>query len=101
MAEISLMSTGGGSYEIEIDYPVVEKELDNAKQFLRSVKLPNVYEGINGQNKLQFVSDWLKRENEIYTLLEQYIEIVEQNIEDTKISAELLKKQDEELAKRK
>lgn len=101
MAEISLMSTGGGSYEIEIDYPVVEKELDNAKQFLRSVKLPNVYEGINGQNELQFVSDWLKRENEIYTLLEQYIEIVEQNIEDTKISAELLKKQDEELAKRK
>jgi len=97
--EKELQATGGGSSEIKLDYEHVISTLENAEQALPSLFLSNVYEGINGANKLEFIEQWLEREEGIRELLNQYIEIVEKNIEDTKANVKTIKEQDEAITR--
>ncbi|MBU5465787.1 YwqI/YxiC family protein [Virgibacillus sp. MSJ-26] len=97
--EKELQATGGGSSEIKLDYEHVISTLENAEQALPPLFLSNVYEGINGANKLEFIEQWLEREEGIRELLNQYIEIVEKNIEDTKANVKTIKEQDEAITR--
>lgn len=97
--EIRLEGTGGGSLEIKMDFNAVVSELENARSALKPLKLSTVYTGINGLNKMQFIDEWIERENAIRSLLIEYMAIVEQNINDTKENVKMLKEQDESITR--
>lgn len=94
-----LEGTGGGSTEIKLDYNHVINTLEKAEQTLPPLFMTNVFEGINGQNKMAFIEEWLKREASIRELLKQYVEIVEKNIADTKDNVKTIKDQDEAMTR--
>jgi hypothetical protein len=47
---------------------------------------------------LEFTSKWIDRETNLEKVFEQYIKIVQKNVEDTRANIDLLKEQDEAIA---
>lgn|SRR5699024_1741815 len=94
-----LEATGGGSTEIKLDYEHVISTLESANQALSPLFMTQVFEGINGQNKMEFIEAWLLREEIIRELLNQYVQIVEKNITDTKDNVKTIKEQDEAITR--
>lgn len=94
-----LRGAGGGSSEIKLNYEHVISTLENAEQALPPLFISNVFEGINGQNKLQFIEAWLEREEVIRNMLKEYVSIVEKNIVDTKDNVKTIKEQDEAITR--
>lgn len=91
--------TGHGK-EIKMNFEEVAHVLDQMGESIALLKLPMVYNGINGQNQLEFLEEWTERESQIRSFLIQYIAIVEQSIADTKANAQLLKDQDEAIGRK-
>jgi Family of unknown function (DUF5344) len=81
--------------EIKLNYETVMKELDEVKSALANVKIAPPQASTLGKNKLDFTTYWLEREARIHQLINEYVEIVEKNIEDTKANVRSLKEQDE------
>lgn len=94
-----LEGTGGGSTEIKLDYDQVINTLEKAEQALPPLFMTNVFGGINGQNKMAFIEEWLEREESIRELLKQYAGIVKKNIADTKDNVKTIKDQDEAMTR--
>jgi len=85
--------------EIKMNFEEVAHILDQMRESVALLKLPMVYDGINGRNQFEFLEEWTERESQIRSFLIQYIAIVEQSIVDTKASAQLLKDQDEAIGR--
>ncbi|MFC9597690.1 DUF5344 family protein [Peribacillus butanolivorans] len=47
---------------------------------------------------MEFTSKWIERETNLEKVFEQYIKIVQKNVEDTRANIDLLKEQDEAIA---
>ncbi|ASN07408.1 hypothetical protein CFK40_14165 [Virgibacillus necropolis] len=90
-----MKSSSGGTAEIRLDYAAVMSELDKVKQALEALQLAQTSEGLYGQNNLNYTDQWLDRENRLHATFQQYIQIVQKNIEDTKANVTMLKNQDE------
>ncbi|MDM5453780.1 YwqI/YxiC family protein [Peribacillus simplex] len=83
---------------IKLNHPAVTKQVDQVKKALGTVKLGNLPAGELGNNKLEFTSKWIDRETNLEKVFEQYIKIVQKNVEDTRANIDLLKEQDEAIA---
>lgn len=81
--------------EIKLNYEAVMKELNEVKAALQHVKIDPPQASTLGKNKLDFTTYWLEREARIHQLINEYVEVVEKNIEDTKANVHSLKEQDE------
>jgi|GEM_PF-1419142 len=93
------MGQQGHGKEIKMNFEEVAHVLDQMRESVALLKLPMVYDGINGKNEFEFLEEWTERESHIRSFLIQYIAIVEQSIVDTKASAQLLKDQDEAIGR--
>jgi Family of unknown function (DUF5344) len=85
--------------EIKLNYEAVMKELEEVKSALANVKLVTPNSSLLGKNKLDFTTYWLEREARIHQLINEYVEVVEKNIEDTKANVQSLKEQDEAITR--
>ncbi|MDM5214544.1 YwqI/YxiC family protein [Peribacillus sp. RS7] len=83
---------------IKLNHPAVMKQVDQVKTALGTVTLGNLPAGELGSNKLEFTSKWIDRETNLEKVFEQYIKIVQKNVEDTRANIDLLKEQDEAIA---
>ncbi|MET1178806.1 YwqI/YxiC family protein [Peribacillus simplex] len=83
---------------IKLNHPAVTKQVDQVKTALGTVTLGNLPAGELGSNKLEFTSKWIDREINLEKVFEQYIKIVQKNVEDTRANIDLLKEQDEAIA---
>ncbi|MCU9614790.1 YwqI/YxiC family protein [Caldibacillus lycopersici] len=81
--------------QIKLDYFTVKKHLDLMNEQVNRISFTMPFEGDIGRNKLEFTDKWMDREAKFYSLLVQYKEILKKNLEDTYVSIELLKSQDE------
>ncbi|MBO0999533.1 YwqI/YxiC family protein [Bacillus sp. SD075] len=80
---------------IKLNHPAVTKQVDQVKTALGTVTLGNLPAGELCNNKLEFTSKWIDRETNLEKVFEQYIKIVQKNVEDTRANIDLLKEQDE------
>jgi hypothetical protein len=85
--------------EIKLNYETVMKELNEVKSALANVKITPPQASTLGENQLDFTKYWLERETRIHQLINEYVEIVEKNIEDTKANVRSLKEQDEAITR--
>ncbi|MGM7723470.1 YwqI/YxiC family protein [Metabacillus sp. Hm71] len=84
---------------IKLNYEAVMRELDEVKSALANVKIAPPEAGSLGQNRLDFTTYWLEREARIHQLINEYVEVVEKNVEDTKANVRSLKEQDEAITR--
>ncbi|TCP31224.1 hypothetical protein EV207_103107 [Scopulibacillus darangshiensis] len=84
--------------EIKLKHDVVMSHLDKVKTTLGKLSLPEP--GSVGQNKLDFTEGWLEREAAIKKNVSEYMKVVEKNVEDTRASVDLLKRQDEAMVRK-
>ncbi|MBM7605175.1 hypothetical protein JOC75_003198 [Metabacillus crassostreae] len=84
---------------IKLNYQAVIKDLNEAKAALHHVKLATPSSGDLGKNKLDYTSYFLEREARIHQLINEYVSIVEKNLEDTKVNVRSLKEQDEAITR--
>jgi predicted secreted protein len=84
---------------IKLNYEAVMKELKEANSSLANVNLPTPNSGDLGKNRLDFTSSFLEREARIHQLINQYVQVVAKNIEDTKANVRSLKEQDEAITR--
>ena len=85
---------------IKLDYQEVIKELREVQSALANVNIANPESSNLGKNKLDFTTIWLERERRIQQLIDQYVEVVEKNVEDTKANVRSLKEQDEAIGRK-
>lgn len=83
---------------IKLNYEAVTKELNEADSALSSVKLVPA-SGDIGRNRLDFTAYFLEREERIHQFINDYVQIVGKNIEDTKANVRSLKEQDEAITR--
>jgi len=83
--------------EIKLKHAEVVKQLNTVKSKLEAVKLPGP--ASVGQNHLNYTTKWKEREEKIHQMVEQYVKIVEKNLEDTRANVDLLKEQDEAMVR--
>src|SRR5690625_7525803 len=79
--------------EIKMNFEEVAHILDQMRESVALLKLPMVYDGINGRNQFEFLEEWTERESKIRSFLIQYIALVRQSIVNIKVSAPLLNNQ--------
>jgi len=84
---------------IKLNYEAVTKELNEAESALSSVKLTVPASGDIGRNFLDFTTYFLEREERIHQFINDYVQIVGKNIEDTKANVRSLKDQDEAITR--
>lgn len=80
---------------IKLNYDFVMKALDQVQNTLDSVNIQGPSSSVLGQNKLDFTDKWLEREANIQKMVQQYVEVVCKNLDDTRANVELLQDQDE------
>jgi hypothetical protein len=85
--------------EIKLDYSKVMQQLDEVNNALDDLSLPALSKDQLGQNQLEFTNVWIQREENLHTMVKNYIEAVKKNIKDTRASVDILKKQDEAIGK--
>ncbi|WP_147535942.1 YwqI/YxiC family protein [Bacillus marasmi] len=83
---------------IQVKHDEVMKRLTKVKEALSALNLLNPNEQLLGNNKLDFTDRWTSRETTIAFDIASYIEIVAQNIEDTRSNVDSIKQQDEAIA---
>ncbi|TXC89527.1 hypothetical protein FS935_16735 [Metabacillus litoralis] len=84
---------------IKLNYQAVIKDLNEAKSALLHVKLATPSSSDLGKNKLDYTRYFLEREVRIHQLINEYVSIVEKNLEDTKVNVRSLKEQDEAITR--
>ena len=85
--------------EIKLNYDAVMKELNEVKAALANVTIVIPQSSNLGENQLDFTNYWLEREARIHQLINEYVEVVEKNVEDTKANVRSLKEQDEAITR--
>jgi hypothetical protein len=85
---------------IKLNYVTVMKSLNDARYALETVNIQAPSSGSLGQNKLDFTERWLDREANIQKMVQQYVNVVQKNLEDTRANVELLKEQDEAMVRK-
>ncbi|MDQ0217382.1 hypothetical protein ELQ35_07420 [Peribacillus cavernae] len=85
---------------IKLKYEEVMKTLEEVKNALDAVSMDSPAAGSLGQNSLDYTTKWLDREENIHKAVQQYMEVVKKNLEDTRANVELLKEQDEAMVKK-
>ncbi|MBZ5750034.1 MULTISPECIES: YwqI/YxiC family protein [Metabacillus] len=85
--------------EIKLNYDAVMKELNEVKSALANVTIATSQSSSLGENRLDFTTYWLEREARIHQLINEYVEVVEKNVEDTKANVRSLKEQDEAITR--
>jgi hypothetical protein len=86
--------------EIKLNYDAVMKELNEVKSALANTTIALPQSSSLGQNRLDFTTYWLEREARIHQLINEYVAVVEKNVEDTKANVRSLKEQDEAIARK-
>jgi hypothetical protein len=85
--------------EIKLNYEAVMKELNEVKSALANVNIATPQSSNLGKNRMDFTTYWLEREARIHQLINEYVEVVEKNVEDTKVNVRSLKEQDEAITR--
>lgn len=93
------VSDGGSSTEIKLNYSEVITKLEEAKNAVQHLTLPEPSSGQLGRNKMNFTDAWTSREQNLQSLLKEYITVVQKNLEDTKGNVDSLKEQDEAITR--
>ncbi|MBM7703047.1 DUF5344 family protein [Metabacillus iocasae] len=80
---------------IKLNYESVTSQLKQVTSAKETISLSS--SGMNqlGQNHLAMTEKWKEQEQAIQQLVQQYVQAVTKNIEDTQANIDLLKKQDE------
>jgi len=84
---------------IKLNYEAVVKEINEADSALSSVKLTVPVSSDMGKNRLDFTAYFLEREKRIHQFMNDYVQIVGKNLEDTKANVRSLKEQDEAITR--
>ncbi|MTH55082.1 hypothetical protein GKZ89_16885 [Bacillus mangrovi] len=84
--------------DIKLEHTGVMKQLEDMEKALSRIVIESPDEISLGENKLAYTDAWLASEQLVKELLEQYVQAVKQNIEDTKANITHLKEQDEAIA---
>ncbi len=93
------VSGGGSSTEIKLHYSEVIAKLEKAKNAVQHLTLPEPSSGQLGRNKLNYTDAWINREQNLQSLLKDYMTVVQKNLEDTKANVDSLKEQDEAITR--
>ncbi|WP_338778772.1 DUF5344 family protein [Metabacillus sp. FJAT-52054] len=82
---------------IKLKHADVVDQLNQISQTLEQLNLPLPSTELLGENKLRLTAEWIKRENEIHNMIEEYKRAVQKNIEDTRANIDYLREQDESI----
>ncbi|MGE6203852.1 YwqI/YxiC family protein [Guptibacillus hwajinpoensis] len=93
------VSGGGSSTEIKLNYSEVMTKLEEAMNAVQHLTLPEPSAGQLGRNKMNYTDAWINREQNLQRLLQDYMTVVQKNLEDTKANVDSLKEQDEAITR--
>ncbi|MBF0705397.1 YwqI/YxiC family protein [Alkalihalobacillus hwajinpoensis] len=93
------VSGGGSSTEIKLNYSEVMTKLEEAMNAVQHLTLPEPSAGQLGRNKINYTDAWINREQNLQRLLQDYMTVVQKNLEDTKANVDSLKEQDEAITR--
>ncbi|MGG1688412.1 YwqI/YxiC family protein [Pseudalkalibacillus sp. NRS-1564] len=93
------VSGGGSSTEIKLNYSEVMTKLEEAMSAVQHLTLPEPSGGQLGRNKMNYTDAWINREQNLQSLMKDYMTVVQKNLEDTKANVDSLKEQDEAITR--
>ncbi|TYR81849.1 hypothetical protein FZC66_08485 [Priestia megaterium] len=82
---------------IKLNYEDVIKKLEAVEKAVGQLSMSELSD--LGKNALSTTSKWKEREKEVHTLVTTYTNALEKNVQDTKANVDLLKEQDEAMAR--
>ncbi|MDA1476427.1 DUF5344 family protein [Bacillus sp. CLL-7-23] len=84
--------------KIKLKHGIVMKKLNTVKKAVEDLELAK--KGSHGKNKLSYTTTYKSQEDSFINMLDGYKQIVQQNIKDVKGNVDLLKEQDEAIARK-